>query len=219
MIEHGIIYPIPKVNIVKLGIIIPYRDRADNLAGSAPVLKQFGKIYVIEQKDDKPFNRGKLINIGYLKFKTEFDYFAAHDVDMIPQDMGYYHYSEFPCHLATQAQQFNYQMPYENYFGGVTLFTKNVFEQVNGFSNNFFGYGAEDDHLRNKIVSVGIPIKSRQCRFTSLPHSKLIDNALRLQNAKKLKEPIDWEDGLTSCEYETVRLTEHEHYTLLQVTL
>jgi len=204
---------------MKLGIIIPYRERKDHLQASTPILKQFGHIYVIEQMDKQPFNRGKLINIGFLEFKKEFDYFAGHDVDLIPQATGYYTYSDIPCHLATQAEQFGYQMPYEKYFGGVTLFPNDIFEKVNGFPNTIWGYGSEDDALRLRIEAMSIPIKSRQCKFSSLPHSRQIDNALRLANAKKLKEPIDWEDGLSSCEYEIVHCEDLEHYTLLQVKL
>lgn len=204
---------------MKLGIIIPYRDRKDHLQASAPILKQFGQIYVIEQMDKDPFNRGKLINVGFLRFKEGFDYFAIHDVDMIPQAMGYYAYSEIPCHLASQAEQFGYKMPYENYFGGVTLFTNEVFEKINGFSNEFKGWGGEDDMLRRRIEALSIPIKRRECKFSSLPHSREIDTALRYENAKKAAGPIDWEDGLTSCEYEAVDFKELEHYALLQVKL
>lgn len=204
---------------MKLGIIIPYRDRKDHLQASSPVLKQFGHLYVVEQMDKQPFNRGKLLNIGFLEFKKEFDYFAAHDVDLIPQAMGYYGYSEIPCHLASQAEQFGYRMPYENYFGGVTLFPNEVFEKVNGFGNEFAGWGGEDDHLRRKIEAMSIPIKSRQCKFSSLPHGRQIDNAMRLENAKKAKGEIQWGDGLTSCKYEVVHCEDLEHYTLLQVKL
>lgn len=204
---------------MKLGIIIPYRDRKDHLAQSAPILKQFGQVYVVEQMDAAPFNRGKLINAGFLEFKKEFDYFAAHDVDMIPQVIGYYSYADIPTHLATQAEQFGYKMPYEKYFGGVTLFPNDKFEKVNGFSNDFAGWGGEDDHLRRKVEAMGIPIKSRQCKFTSLPHVRYIDNGMRLENAKKAIAEIHWGDGLTSCKYEVVHCEDMEHYTLLQVKL
>lgn len=201
------------------GIIIPYRDRKEHLASSAPILKQFGPVYVIEQIGKHPFNRGKLINVGFLEFRDNFYYFAAHDVDMIPQALGYYEYSSIPCHIATQTEQFGYKMPYERYFGGVTLFPNDKFEQVNGFSNEFWGWGGEDDYLRRKIEAMSIPIKSRQCKFSSLTHSRQIDNTMRLANAKKAAGDIDWEDGLTSCKYEVVNVIEHHDYVLLQVKI
>ncbi len=205
---------------MKLGIIIPYRDRADHLAQSVPILKQFGHVYVVEQMDNKPFNRGKLINAAFLEFSRlhEFDYFAAHDVDMIPERVNYA-YAENPCHLATEAEQFGYKMPYEEYFGGVTLFPNKKFEAVNGFGNEFWGYGAEDDHLRRKFIEAGIDLQSRQCRFISLPHSRDINKEHRMENAKKAKAPIDWSDGLSNCKYEVVYCEGDDHTTLLQVAL
>ena len=44
----------------------------------------------IEQADDKPFNRGKLLNVGYtLACDNGCDYFVFHDVDMLPEDVDY----------------------------------------------------------------------------------------------------------------------------------
>ncbi len=203
---------------MRLGIIIPYRDRADHLKTSAPILKQYGKLYVVEQLDTKPFNRGKLINAGYLEFKKEFDYFAAHDVDMLPETANYA-YTDNPCHLATQVEVHGYRMPNAMYFGGVTLFPNKRFEQVNGFSNNFWGWGGEDDYIRKRFIEMSIPLQSRECRFASLPHSRVVDDELRQKNKQILRSPIKWTDGLSYCDYEIVHCEDKEHYTLLQVKL
>lgn len=203
---------------MRLGIIIPFRQRSEHLRQSAPLLKQHGTIYVIEQVDDRPFNRGKLINCGFTEFKNEFDYFAAHDVDMIPEDVDY-SYAENPCHLATMVEQFNYKKPYDKYFGGVTLLPNDKFYKVNGFVNEYWGYGAEDDELYRRFEAMAIPIESRQCRFKSLPHLPNIDHTLRMENYRRLLAPIDWDDGLSSCKYEIVDCEDLEYYTLLQVKL
>lgn len=202
----------------RLGIIIPFRDRELHLLQSAPILKKIGTLYVIEQVDDKPFNRAKLLNIGYADFKNEFDYFAAHDVDLIPEEADY-SFCENPCHLATMAEQFGYKMPYAKYFGGVTLLPNEKFEQVNGFSNEYFGYGGEDDELRRRFEEKNITIESRQCRFKSLPHEIKIDHDLRMKNNSRLLAPVDWNDGLSNCKYEIVDCEDLEDYTLLQIRL
>lgn len=199
-------------------IIVPFRNRHENLRVSAPILKQYGTIYVIEQADDKPFNRGKLINIGYKEFHKEFGYFAAHDCDMIPENADY-SFCENPCHIATEVEQFGYKMPYPKYFGGVTLLPNEKFEQVNGFNNEYWQYGGEDDELYRRFEAQHIQIESRQCRFRSLPHEINIDHMMRMENVKRLRSPVDWSNGLSNCQYEVVKCEQLEYYTLLQVKL
>lgn len=204
---------------MRLGIIIPYRDRLEHLQTTTPILSRIGEVFVIEQHDNKPFNRAKLLNIGYLKCKDAFDYFAAHDVDMIPERMDYYLYPYNPCHIATMTEQFGYMMPYPDYFGGVTLFPNHKFEQVNGYSNEYWSYGGEDDEIKRRFTEKKIPIESRQCRFSSLPHERIIDRELRMKNVARLRAPVDWEDGLSSCKYHIVTIEKSEYYTLLKVQL
>lgn len=203
---------------MRAGIIIPFRDREDHLRMVTPALKQYGKIYVIEQLDYKPFNRGKLINIGFNEFKKEFDYFAAHDVDMLPEEVDY-SYCEVPCHLAGRVQQFGYGMPYPEYFGGVAIFPNQAFEQINGFSNEYWGWGGEDDEVRKRLDEKNIPIQHRQCRYISLPHTRNVDPVLRRKNFEILKLPTNWCSGIDNCEYEIIYCEDFKNYTLLQVNI
>jgi hypothetical protein len=105
------------------------------------------EIFIVEQADDKPFNRGKLLNAGY-KYALDkgCDYFVFHDVDMLPEDVDY-SYSDKPLHLATHLQEHDYETTFFDYFGGVTMFTKEDFKTINGFSNEYWGWGFEDDDL------------------------------------------------------------------------
>jgi hypothetical protein len=142
---------------MKLGVIVPYRDRPAHLKKftqhTFDYLKKSNtefEIIVVEQIDDKPFNRGKLLNIGYLKAKElGCNYIVFHDVDMLPLEVDY-SYSEVPLHLAT-----NFDLEYEkaknlefdDYFGGVTMMSNSTFETINGYSNLYWGWGFEDDDL------------------------------------------------------------------------
>jgi hypothetical protein len=57
----------------KLAIIVPYRDREDHLKQFVPYMENYlledlegeadYRIFIINQDDDKPFNRAKLLNI------------------------------------------------------------------------------------------------------------------------------------------------------------
>jgi len=142
---------------MKLGIIVPYRDRPSHLKKftqhTFDYLKKVDiqfEIIVVEQIDDKPFNRGKLLNVGYIKAKElGCNYVVFHDVDMLPLEVDY-SYSEVPLHLAT-----NFDLEYEkaknlefaDYFGGVTMMSNSTFEIINGYSNLYWGWGFEDDDL------------------------------------------------------------------------
>jgi hypothetical protein len=149
----------------KLGVIIPYRDREEHLERFIEHFTKFisdqkinYQIFVIEQYDLKLFNRGRLLNIGYkIALNYECDYFCFHDVDMLPEEADY-SYPMKPTHLASQLSSYNYDMPYEEFFGGVTLFNKYDFEVVNGYSNNYQGWGFEDDDLLNRCYEKKLPM-------------------------------------------------------------
>jgi len=151
----------------KLGIVVPYRDRPQQLKRFVKHMNEYLQgmefvILVIEQTDDKPFNRGKLLNIGYeLGVGKGCDYFVFHDVDMLPEDVDY-SYPETPLHLATHLQEHDYQTTYFDYFGGVTMFTKEDFETINGYSNDYWGWGFEDDDLLVRCIESGLPIDTSQ---------------------------------------------------------
>jgi len=129
----------------KLGIIIPYRDRANQLfefkkAISAHIDFEY-ELIVVEQLGDKDFNRGKLLNIGFLKAEElNCDYVVFHDVDMIPVKADY-SYSDKTLHLITQLDlpEGTSRTLFDEYFGGVTLFPCNLFRQINGYSNEYRG--------------------------------------------------------------------------------
>jgi predicted glycosyltransferase involved in capsule biosynthesis len=110
------------------------------------------QIFIIEQCDNKPFNRGKLLNIGYkIACEHQCDYFVFHDVDMLPYKVDY-SYTDKPLHLATHLQENDYETTFFDYFGGVTLFNKEDFATINGYSNEYWGWGFEDDDLLIRCV-------------------------------------------------------------------
>lgn len=204
--------------IKRIGIIVPFRNREGHLLQFAPHIKArlpHAVIYIIEQGDLQPFNRGKLLNIGFQLFQKEFDYFAAHDVDMLPIQADY-SYPLKPTHLASKAEQFGYKMPYAEYFGGVTLFNNNDFINVNGYSNFFWGWGAEDDELFKRC---GNNYDRRECTFKSLPHARKIDQHLHKANMDKLSKGRGDNDGLTFLDYELLSMTDLAQYTHVKVKL
>ena len=47
-------------------------------------------------------------------------------------------------------------VPYDMFLGGVVSFPSQAFEAINGFSNSYFGWGAEDDDLRERLKAKNI---------------------------------------------------------------
>lgn len=140
----------------RLGIIVPYRNRKTHLNEFVQAIKKEFKsnkiryeLIVVEQADKKPFNRGKLINIGAKKaMELGCSYIALHDVDMIPEKVDYSPVDR-PTHLATEfiSDHGEKRIVFDTYFGGVTLFPILDFQRVNGYSNEYWGWGYEDDDL------------------------------------------------------------------------
>jgi hypothetical protein len=205
----------------KLAIIVPYRDRDEHLMRFLPAMESSNllegidyEILIVEQEEGKPFNRGKLLNVGAIQSHTA-SYYCFHDVDMLPV-VSDYSYVEVPTHLAAEAEQFGFKLPYQGYFGGVTLFDKHSFIKVNGYSNDYWGWGAEDDDIMFRCVSKGVKATRKNGRYKSLSHDRKILQDLYSENLKKFFElkngGIGTEathkkiesDGLTTLDYEVL---------------
>jgi predicted glycosyltransferase involved in capsule biosynthesis len=205
----------------KLAIIVPYRDRDEHLMKFLPAMESSNllegidyEILIVEQEEGKPFNRGKLLNVGAIQSHTA-SYYCFHDVDMLPV-VSDYSYVEVPTHLAAEAEQFDFKLPYQGYFGGVTLFDKHSFIKVNGYSNNYWGWGAEDDDIMFRCISKGVRATRKNGRYKSLSHDRKILQDLYSENLKKFFElkngGIGTEathkkiesDGMTTLEYEVL---------------
>ena len=102
----------------KIAILIPYRDRLSNLKTFLLNMHQFFMnqylyytIYLIEPIEKSTFNRGLLMNIGYLEAlkEKEFDCFFFHDVDMIAEDQRNIYECDpiYPVHYAVAVSKHN----------------------------------------------------------------------------------------------------------------
>lgn len=215
----------------KLAIVVPYRDREEHLRVFLPHMKKYLEdknilynIYIIEQDFGKPFNRAKLLNIGFLESDKDCDYFVFHDVDMLPQDVNY-NYAELPTHLATGASQFNYSLPYKSYFGGVTKFSRTSFEKVNGYSNEYWGWGAEDDDILYRCHLIGLKVQRQWPGIlTSLNHGRHIDRNEYEKNIQRFREmqskKLDWKhEGINSCKYEVLDRNETPNRIRIKVNI
>lgn len=204
----------------KLSIIVPYRNRKEHLDKFLPAIESCRfldgidyEIVIVEQEEGKPFNRGKILNIGAVYSKNS-AYYCFHDVDMLPISSDY-SYVSVPTHLASEAEQFGFKLPYNGYFGGVTLFDKYSFTRINGYSNDYWGWGAEDDDVMFRCIVKGIRPARKIGRYLSLSHERVITQDLYNENLRKffdfrnspsiefINQKID-EDGLNTLSYEII---------------
>lgn len=213
----------------KLCIIVPYRDRAEHLKEFLPSIKTTldaqkieHTVLIVEQTFSRPFNRAKLLNVGFDFTKESYDYYCMHDVDMLPIHSDY-SYCEFPTHLASQAEQFGWRLPYNEYFGGVTMFNRENFKKLNGYSNLYEGWGAEDDDVFRRCVKLNIQIQRRMCKYRSLAHDRIIENALyqknieRLQNSESCWDGVSFTEGLSTLSYSVLK--EENVFDALKITV
>lgn len=169
----------------RLAIIVPYRDRKENMKEFLPYMQNYiknidYKIFIIEQANDLPFNRAILLNIGFNEAK-DYDYFCFHDIDMLPIESDY-SFKPNVTHLAEKVEQFSWKLPGPIYIGGATMFDKQSFLKINGYSNKFWGWGYEDDEIWYRCELANVPLTRSGGTYRSMYHDRHINNDLRSEN-------------------------------------
>jgi hypothetical protein len=150
----------------KLGIIVPIRDKNEELFKFAAHMQWFladkldYTIYFIEQQSPDLFNYGSLCNVGYELLKDECDYFIFHDVNLIPITDNCDYTGDFlnPIHMACNIAEIKNGKPYPQYIGGVFKITKEDFEKINGFSNDYWDGGFEYMDLLWRMDKYGVSL-------------------------------------------------------------
>lgn len=200
-------------------IIVPYRNREDNLKTFLQHYNGFD-IFIVEQSEKKAFNRAKLLNIGVIESKAKL--FCLHDVDLIAFSLQ--KYREFKGgaeHYSGLCSQFNYIRPYHELFGGVTCFDIDTFRKCNGMSNKYWGWGGEDDDLYQRCLANGIKPILNDYKYLSLPHKKQTITNLYNENKKilsKAKSNYKY-DGLDNCKYEIIEYSKGLNFEKIIVNL
>ena len=239
VIEEGEVEIVGEDEIVgknKTAIIIPFRDSEPE----QPRTKQLNefikymsdylkdityKIFVIEQSDDsKKFNRGELLNIGFKFAEQEgFTNFIFHDVDLLPSAELKKYYTDAPdkspIHIAAVWSRYGKN---PDYFGGIVAFNKQMFNKINGFPNNFWGWGGEDDELYKRTKPYYTITKSKNGSIRDLENMNLQqklgylkDNDLKFMQKREalaehdrtwqtnglnnIKNLAAFEESITSC--------------------
>ncbi|KAI5087620.1 beta-1,4-galactosyltransferase 1 [Silurus meridionalis] len=240
LIEEGSVSPggrfRPKecVSQQKVAIIIPFRDRELHLKYwlyyMHPILQRqqldYG-VYVIEQTGADLFNRAKLFNVGYAEALKEdnYDCFVFSDIDIIPiDDRNLYKCYDQPRHLSVAIDKFNFQLPYPQIFGGISALSKEQLLKINGFSNNYWGWGGEDDDIYKRLSFRGMSISRPdlmigRCKMIQHERDKLNPpNPQRMTQLSHTIEMMD-KDGINSLSYSVVSSEKSSLYTRISVNI
>jgi len=174
----------------RLSIVVPYRDRPQQLARFVPHLVTYfqrdkldknipWRLTIVEQAAGKPFNRGLVKNIGFLLSEAEADYFCFHDVDYLPI-WADYRPVDRPTRIVWHGTELLPLFPgssdgikhdYATFFGGVVLFPKEQFRRINGYSNGYWGWGFEDNDAAERCRVEGLALGFRDGTFEPLHHA------------------------------------------------
>ncbi|RNA31278.1 beta-1-4-galactosyltransferase 7 [Brachionus plicatilis] len=175
----------------KLAVVVPFRDRFEELIFFVPHISKFlhsksinFKIFIVNQVDSYRFNRASLINIGFLVSMNECDYMAMHDVDLLPlsEKLDYSYPLKGPFHVSTPGLHPEYN--YSTFIGGILIITKEDFIHTNGMSNRYWGWGREDDEFYLRLQKANITVQRPNLRdFTTGRNFTFFNN----HNAEKRK--------------------------------
>lgn len=213
-------------NLPSVAIIVPYRDlhplqnRAKHLAQFVPHMKSFLSnmvssnliqdyhVYIIEQSDDqRKFNRGKLLNIGFdyslkrsTKHPPKHDIFVFHDVDLLPQPPLAKWYATPPSKPLHIARVWDRYSNNPKYFGGIVTFSEEDMKRINGYPNNFWGWGGEDDEMQARCESNGLKWDSPKVQdhnvgplIVDLENMDIEQKIAFLRQNKEWKCMVKWE--------------------------
>lgn len=154
----------------KVIIIIPIRDREsaktvfkNNYRDCCTIKSLF-----INQDWGMPFNRGAMLNIGFLEVKKLFpnDYkivtLVLHDVDVIPYPN--INKKDLIQKFVTSSGSIKHIYGFNHTLGGVVAITGEDFERVGGFPN-IYGWGEEDFVFIDRVKKYSLTIDRSDHHF------------------------------------------------------
>jgi len=224
--------PCQRDDIENIVFIVPFsRSRINNLKlflinmhdYLQTVKYKFSYRIVVAEQDmnvNNLFNKGRLINTAVryvLKNLENIDCLIVHDVDLIPSDdpefilreKGDYRCRQMPWHMSNEVYSMKKKESriYNPFLtGGILSLRPGHFVAANGFSNMYFGWGAEDDDFTLRmftsnlcIMRSKVEIETGVAPFTMLEHLPAKENSVRfkqLANSLRFKQY----DGISNIE-------------------
>ena len=201
---------LPKYN-KKIGIITIYRNDNENTRLRQKRLFSYWinkllidvcnyDIVVVEQNSGDLFNIGKLKNVGFDYLinnkKNKYDNIIFSDIDIVPDSDLLKYYFEETNSLNSLA---NFGTRYESrdlsakFTGALISATPNFFKEINGYPNNFWGWGDEDVNILLRLSELSKPLyANKNGRVIDLEEvnykKKTVNEKIEELNTNKLRE-------------------------------
>ena len=193
------------MSIPKIIFIVPYRNRVQHKFFFTKYMehimedykKEEYEIYFSHQKDERPFNRGAMKNIGFIAMAHKYpnDYknitYVFNDVDTVPFTKGVLNYE-------TEHGIVKHFYGYKFALGGIFSIKGGDFEKSGGFPN-FWAWGCEDNMLQNRVIKCGLTIDRSNYYEIGFPAIlqmfEGLHRTISKQEANKLLKNIN-DDGL-----------------------
>ena len=215
----------------KLAVIVPLRDREEHLKqflkNILPILEHQNinyKIFIVEQAQGKRFNKAKINNAGFLEIQKkypQYDRFLFNDVDNYPLDKDSINYN-------TPLRGIHHFFGHTFCLGGFFMVGKNDFNKINGYPNDYWGWGGEDVDLQKRAEILGVKInRNKFVERNRNKKLKLINDDItsttetkkeNRPNSHKLKKnivkyknnpSIIGLNGLNNCDYKVLKTEDY----------
>lgn len=217
----------------RLTVVIPYRDREQHLQQLLPVLlaklreqNLDYRVLVVEQEPGEKFNRGRLINAGIHFSAAVTDYYCLHDVDAVPIVANYACPSQ-PLRLVNKIIGLQGKSRHNDYyFSGAVSIRNDQVHAANGYSNEYWGWGKEDDDFFFRLLLAELlcyyDLEGVYQDLPNPPHQQVQRRPLwapahlrrnrqhRSRLLRGLADPAD--DGINTLRYEVIERSELAGY-------
>lgn len=183
----------------KLIVVVPIRNRDRQLRNLIfnllPILQEQLNLsnndiemVVVEQNENKKFNKGKLLNAAFLEhLKTctnnnnDNNIYLFHDVDIYPKKINVFDYKR----MFTLPNEIHHWYGYNDCLGGFFACSTKTFQTLNGFHNDYYGWGREDEDLEYRANSCNIKINRKNFISRRSNHHIFDEDDFQNENKKK----------------------------------
>lgn len=209
-----------------LKISIPYRGMVKCKSRMLEVISRLEDnpdihLQIVEQSNDgRRFNLGKMMNVGfdlYSKSSSNNNWvYMFHPIDLFPKQGIEPYLLGANQILSGLADIIRYNVMGQTHFYRACQYSPAVYRMFNGYTNNFWGWGAEDDEFFNRLRITQLKAKYTNLEFDTWCETKqdhepdhespdylagLDHHSSNLAIAHSLTADRMMADGLSSLEY------------------